>query len=157
MMAVDASHSRLLRWLEAPFSAEDPRRSLQRWKVKSLRHQIAQSPQRQSRRSENSMPENLLQACFQNIKTFYVPKKDDIVPPSADLGKTTGLMLHCKTKDATDTIVLRNIKILKDILTKPYFVVSGFCYPNIFCWVIFVPCSICLFFPKVFPPHEFQL
>lgn len=32
--------------------------------------------------SRNLFPENLVQACFQQVQTIYVPKKREILPPS---------------------------------------------------------------------------
>ena len=39
-------------------------------------------------------PENLVQACFQQVATIYVPKKEKIIPPTAstDLDNTTAIM-----------------------------------------------------------------
>ena len=39
-------------------------------------------------------PENLVQACFQQVATIYVPKKDNIIPPTAEsaLDNSTAIM-----------------------------------------------------------------
>ena len=39
-------------------------------------------------------PENLVQACFQQVSTIYVPKKENIIPPTeaAALDNSTAIM-----------------------------------------------------------------
>ena len=53
----------------------------------------------------NLFPENLVQACFQQVKTIYVPKESDIVPVNAvDVNATT----VAPTTVATTTVDMWN-------------------------------------------------
>lgn len=84
----------------------------------------------------NALPENLVQACFQQVKTVYVPKKPEIIPPIPDIeNMTTQVMTTvAMVMNTTNETAEKPIEMVRELQFQDGTNVLGQ-YLSIYVWI----------------------